>query len=117
MPDQHEETWSCHDNFCDGRVLSWKHLSDAGDGLPECEIDRTADCPMADWSGEIRKNFDMLKIRWDTSTLVPYRIFFIYVFLSVEPKDIFEENVLSPSTLNKAVATIKSLSPKYLEYR
>ncbi len=44
---------------------------------------------------------------------------FLYIceFLSVEPKDIFEENVISPSTLNKAVATIKSLSPKYLEYR
>ena len=44
---------------------------------------------------------------------------FLYIceFLSVEPKDIFEENVISPSTLNKAVATIKSLSTKYLEYR
>ncbi len=44
---------------------------------------------------------------------------FLYIceFLSVESKDIFEENVISPSTLNKAVATIKSLSPKYLEYR
>ena len=48
-----------------------------------------------------------------------YMQMFLYIceFLSVESKDIFEENVISPSTLNKAVATIKSLSPKYLEYR
>lgn len=45
---------------------------------------------------------------------LPSMQMFLYIceFLSVEPKVIFEENVLSPSTLNKAVATIKLLSPK-----
>ena len=42
---------------------------------------------------------------------------FLYIceFLGVEPKDFFEEDVTSPSILNEAVATFKSLSPKQLE--
>lgn len=40
---------------------------------------------------------------------------YIYEFLSVEPKDFFEEGMTSPCTLNEAVTTFKSLSPKQLE--
>lgn len=42
---------------------------------------------------------------------------FLYIceFLGIEPKDFFEEDVASPSTLNEAVAALKSLSPKQLE--
>ena len=48
---------------------------------------------------------------------LPSMQMFLYIceFLGVEPKDFFEEDVASPSTLNEAVATLKSLSPKQLE--
>ncbi len=42
---------------------------------------------------------------------------FLYIceFLGIEPKDFFEEDVTSPGTLNEAMTTFKSLSPKQLE--
>lgn len=48
---------------------------------------------------------------------LPSMQMFLYIcdFLGVEPKDFFEEDVASPNTLNEAIATIKSLSPKQLE--
>ena len=48
---------------------------------------------------------------------LPSMQMFLYIceFLGVEPKDFFEEDVTSPSILNEAVATFKSLSPKQLE--
>lgn len=48
---------------------------------------------------------------------LPSMQMFLYIceFLGIEPKDFFEEGVASPSTLNEAVAALKSLSPKQLE--
>ena len=48
---------------------------------------------------------------------LPSMQMFLYIceFLSIEPKDFFDEDVTSPSALNEAVATFKSLSPKQLE--
>lgn len=48
---------------------------------------------------------------------LPSMQMFLYIceFLGVEPKDFFEEDVISPSTLNEAVAALKSLSPKQLD--
>ena len=48
---------------------------------------------------------------------LPSMQMFLYIceFLGIEPKDFFEEDVTSPSTLNEAVATFRSLSPKQLE--
>lgn len=42
---------------------------------------------------------------------------FLYIceFLGVEPKDFFEEDVISPSTLNEATTALKSLSSKQLD--
>ena len=42
---------------------------------------------------------------------------FLYIceFLRIEPKDFFEEDVISPSTLNEAITTFKLLSPQQLE--
>lgn len=47
---------------------------------------------------------------------LPSMQMFLYIceFLGIEPKDFFEENVISPATLNETVATLKSLSPKQL---
>lgn len=47
---------------------------------------------------------------------LPSMQMFLYIceFLGVEPKDFFEEDVISPSTLNEAIAVLKSLSPKQL---
>ena len=47
---------------------------------------------------------------------LPSMQMFLYIceFLGVEPKDFFEEDVISPSTLNEAIATLKSLPPKQL---
>lgn len=48
---------------------------------------------------------------------LPSMQMFLYIceFLGVEPKDFFEEDVISPSTLNEAIAVLKSLSPKQLD--
>ena len=48
---------------------------------------------------------------------LPSMQMFLYIceFLGVEPKDFFEEDVISPSKLNEAIATLKSLSPKQLD--
>lgn len=48
---------------------------------------------------------------------LPSMQMFLYIceFLDVEPKDFFDEDVISPSTLNGAVAALKSLSPKQLD--
>ena len=48
---------------------------------------------------------------------LPSMQMFLYIceFLGVEPKDFFEEDFISPSTLNEAVAALKSLSPKQLD--
>ena len=48
---------------------------------------------------------------------LPSMQMFLYIceFLGVEPKDFFGEDVISPSTLNEAIATLKSLSPKQLD--
>lgn len=48
---------------------------------------------------------------------LPSMQMFLYIceFLGVEPKDFFEENVMSPCTLNEAVVVFKSLTPKQLE--
>ena len=48
---------------------------------------------------------------------LPSMQMFLYIceFLNVEPKDFFDEDVTSPSALNEAMATFKSLSPKQLE--
>ena len=42
---------------------------------------------------------------------------FLYIceFLGIEPKYFFEKDVKSPGTLNEAMKTFKSLSPKQLE--
>ncbi|MBD5144750.1 MAG: helix-turn-helix transcriptional regulator [Ruminococcus sp.] len=42
---------------------------------------------------------------------------FLYIceFLGVELKDLFEEGVASPSTLNEDIAELKSLSPKQFD--
>lgn len=47
---------------------------------------------------------------------LPSMQMFLYIceFLGIEPKDFFDENVISPGTLNETVATLKSLSPKQL---
>lgn len=48
---------------------------------------------------------------------LPSMQMFLYIceFLGIEPKDFFEEEVTSPSKLNEAMTTFKSLSPKQLE--
>lgn len=48
---------------------------------------------------------------------LPSMQMFLYIceFLDVEPKDFFDEAVISPSTLNGAVTALKSLSPKQLD--
>ncbi|MGN1137605.1 MAG: helix-turn-helix domain-containing protein [Oscillospiraceae bacterium] len=48
---------------------------------------------------------------------LPSMQMFLYIceFLGIEPKDFFEEDVTSPGTLNEAMTTFKSLSPKQLE--
>lgn len=48
---------------------------------------------------------------------LPSMQMFLYIceFLGVEPKDFFEEDVISPSKLNETIATLKSLSPKQLD--
>lgn len=48
---------------------------------------------------------------------LPSMQMFLYIceFLGVEPKDFFEEEVISPSALNEAIAALKSLSPKQLD--
>lgn len=48
---------------------------------------------------------------------LPSMQMFLYIceFLGVEPKDFFDEDVASPSTLNEVIATLKSLSPKQLD--
>ena len=48
---------------------------------------------------------------------LPSMQMFLYIceFLSIEPKDFFDEDVTSPSALNEAMTTFKSLSPKQLE--
>ena len=48
---------------------------------------------------------------------LPSMQMFLYIceFLDVEPKDFFDEDITSPSALNEAMATFKSLSPKQLE--
>lgn len=49
-------------------------------------------------------------------TLLSMQMFlYICEFLDVEPKDFFEENVMSLCTLNEAVVIFKSLSPKQLK--
>lgn len=48
---------------------------------------------------------------------LPSMQMFLYIceFLGVEPKDFFEETVISPGALNETVAALKSLSPKQLD--
>lgn len=48
---------------------------------------------------------------------LPSMQMFLYIceFLGIEPKDFFEEDVTSPGTLNEAITTFRSLSPKQLE--
>lgn len=48
---------------------------------------------------------------------LPSMQMFLYIceFLGVEPKDFFEEDVISPSKLNETIAALKSLSPKQLD--
>lgn len=48
LSDQYEEDRPCHDAFCNGRILSRKHLSYFGNGISECQNDRTPDSRMDD---------------------------------------------------------------------
>lgn len=48
---------------------------------------------------------------------LPSMQMFLYIceFLCVEPKEFFEEDVISPSALNETVSALKILSPKQLD--